>query len=298
MTKTFVNDSGTFREVKELYVKDAGSWRNIDEVYVKESGDWRLVHKRRPDLISSSGTISFDENANVYDHGPYGGPPVDIYDSGGVSDYRNDNNDGLDDFGPFTHMFSTFIKIADEPIPAGNTVEVTINSMDSRMRIVNWNDIPFFKENNLNVLTITNTAPNELGANPLGTSFDLQNTWSLAQRRDDNAWASGNTVPSGGFFHPTGAGLSPSDIPGGANTGFDNTGTANSGTIEINSFFPANGFGISSAGQNPSNYVQQVRDYVNDTDNHSFSSIQVFIVDKSRSFPFTASYDISVAYKD
>ena len=85
MTKTFVNDSGTFREVKELYVKDAGSWRNIDEVYVKESGDWRLVHKRRPDLISSSGTISFDENANVYDHGPYGGPPVDIYDSGGVS---------------------------------------------------------------------------------------------------------------------------------------------------------------------------------------------------------------------
>ena len=40
------------------------------------------------------------------------------------------------------------------------------------------------------------------------------------------------------------------------------------------------------------------KDYVNDTDNHSFSSIQVFIVDKSRSFPFTASYDISVAYKD
>lgn len=51
---TSINDSGTWREVSEVYVNDAGTWRGITEVYVNDSGTWRLVFSG--DTISVSNT--------------------------------------------------------------------------------------------------------------------------------------------------------------------------------------------------------------------------------------------------
>ena len=287
MVKTHVNDNGTFRTIKEIYVNDSGTWRNIDEAYENDNGTWRRVHKRRPDLISSAGTISFTESTFTYDNGPFGGAPVNIANNGGVSDYRNDNNDGRDDYGPFTHMFTSFIKIADEPMPAGETVRVTINSMSGDMHILPWNDSNFYTQNNTNVLSTTNTAP--IG-DVTGTAFDVGDSVSLAQRRDDNAWASSVTVPSGGHTFVGGS--------SNANTGFNYDGAANSGTIDISSFFPCTNFGVSSSGQSPTNYVSTIRTFIEDTANQTQAGVPVIIVRKSRSFPFSGSYDISVEYVD
>lgn len=43
MTKLTVKDSGTWREIREVYVKNAGSWQQIDSVHVKDSGTWQKV---------------------------------------------------------------------------------------------------------------------------------------------------------------------------------------------------------------------------------------------------------------
>lgn len=43
MTKLTVKDSGTWREIREVYVKNSGSWQQIDSVHVKDSGTWQKV---------------------------------------------------------------------------------------------------------------------------------------------------------------------------------------------------------------------------------------------------------------
>jgi len=240
-----------------------------------------------PTLLNNgqfSGTLSFGENTSIFCHGPYGGPPVNIPDNGGVNDYRNDNNDGLNDPGPFVHMFSTIVKIANEPIPSNLTVRVTINSMASNMRIVNWNDNTFFNSNNTNILSTTNSAP--AGG---GTALSMGTYYSLAQRRDDNAWASTSTPP-----------LTYPSFNGPFNNGWNFSNTANSGTIDITSFVPVANFGVSDSAYggagNNANYVTAVFNHVSNTNNHTQAGLQFFIYAKSRSFPFTGSYNISCAY--
>lgn len=43
MSETYINQSGTWRNVKGIYVKDNTIWRPIRNVYVNQGGTWRLV---------------------------------------------------------------------------------------------------------------------------------------------------------------------------------------------------------------------------------------------------------------
>jgi hypothetical protein len=43
MANTYVNDSGTWRNIKGVYVKDSSIWRPIRNIYTNQSGTWRLV---------------------------------------------------------------------------------------------------------------------------------------------------------------------------------------------------------------------------------------------------------------
>lgn len=43
MTKLYVKESGTWRDIKEVFVKDSGQWRSIDTVHVKDGGVWKKV---------------------------------------------------------------------------------------------------------------------------------------------------------------------------------------------------------------------------------------------------------------
>lgn len=59
MTKLSVNDSGTWREIKEVYVKNSGSWQQIDEVHVNDSGTWRKVFQAGWIIGTASGQVTF-----------------------------------------------------------------------------------------------------------------------------------------------------------------------------------------------------------------------------------------------
>jgi len=39
----YVNDSGTWRQMKKLYVNDSGTWRDIQRAYVNDGGTWRKI---------------------------------------------------------------------------------------------------------------------------------------------------------------------------------------------------------------------------------------------------------------
>jgi len=43
MANTYVNDSGTWRNIKGVYVKDSSIWRPIRNIYTNQGGTWRLV---------------------------------------------------------------------------------------------------------------------------------------------------------------------------------------------------------------------------------------------------------------
>jgi len=59
MTKLNVNDSGTWREIKEVYVKNSGSWQQIDEVHVNDSGTWRKVFQAGWIIGTGDGQVTF-----------------------------------------------------------------------------------------------------------------------------------------------------------------------------------------------------------------------------------------------
>jgi hypothetical protein len=43
-SNTYVNDAGTWRQLRGVYVNDAGTWRTIKNVYVNDAGTWRTVY--------------------------------------------------------------------------------------------------------------------------------------------------------------------------------------------------------------------------------------------------------------
>lgn len=59
MTKLSVKDSGTWREIKEVYVKNSGSWQQINDVYVNDSGTWRKVFQAGWIIGAGSGQSTF-----------------------------------------------------------------------------------------------------------------------------------------------------------------------------------------------------------------------------------------------
>lgn len=40
-----INDSGTWRDITNVYVNDSGTWRELQEIHVNDSGTWRLVYQ-------------------------------------------------------------------------------------------------------------------------------------------------------------------------------------------------------------------------------------------------------------
>lgn len=50
---TSVNDSGTWRSIKNIYRNDSGTWRLIDSLYVNDSGTWRKVHEKLKATLST-----------------------------------------------------------------------------------------------------------------------------------------------------------------------------------------------------------------------------------------------------
>lgn len=40
---TYVNDAGTWRQIRNIYVNDAGTWRQLAAIWVNDNGTWRQV---------------------------------------------------------------------------------------------------------------------------------------------------------------------------------------------------------------------------------------------------------------
>ena len=59
---TSVNDSGTWRSIKNIYRNDSGTWRLIDSLYINDSGSWRKVHEKLKATLST-GTLGADNLA-------------------------------------------------------------------------------------------------------------------------------------------------------------------------------------------------------------------------------------------
>ena len=58
---TSVNDSGTWRSIKNIYRNDSGTWRLIDSLYINDSGSWRKVHEKLKATLSTSTVYGNDE---------------------------------------------------------------------------------------------------------------------------------------------------------------------------------------------------------------------------------------------
>jgi hypothetical protein len=56
MPATYLNDAGTWRQLRGVYVNDAGTWRTIRGIFVNDSGTWRQVYAA---VNLSNTTISF-----------------------------------------------------------------------------------------------------------------------------------------------------------------------------------------------------------------------------------------------
>lgn len=56
--RTYLNDAGTWRQLRRIHVNDAGTWRTIRKVYVNDSGTWRTVFSSQHDFSIVAGTFS------------------------------------------------------------------------------------------------------------------------------------------------------------------------------------------------------------------------------------------------
>jgi len=77
---TSVNDSGTWRSIKNIYRNDNGTWILIDSLYINDNGTWRKVHEKLKATLST-GTVS------VTDSSPATTPSVTASGAGGWPTY-------------------------------------------------------------------------------------------------------------------------------------------------------------------------------------------------------------------
>ena len=83
-----VKDSGTWKEVLEVYIKDSGTWKQCKDVYVNDSGTWKSVlYKAGSSNLTTAGTTSFLVPAGVYSL------TYTVYGAGGGSGACNNNGD-------------------------------------------------------------------------------------------------------------------------------------------------------------------------------------------------------------
>jgi hypothetical protein len=55
--RTYVNDAGTWRRIRNIYVNDAGVWRQIRRAYVNDAGTWRTVFDRGEAFTLTAGQL-------------------------------------------------------------------------------------------------------------------------------------------------------------------------------------------------------------------------------------------------
>lgn len=62
-----VNDSGTWKDAKEIFVKDSGVWKAVKEVHVKDAGVWKKAFPESgTQAYSTAGTYSFVVPNGIY----------------------------------------------------------------------------------------------------------------------------------------------------------------------------------------------------------------------------------------
>ena len=61
-----VKDSGSWKQVQQVFVKDSGSWKTVLDVLVKDGGSWKSVlYEAGSTIYTSSGSNSFTVPAGV-----------------------------------------------------------------------------------------------------------------------------------------------------------------------------------------------------------------------------------------
>ena len=55
--KIFINDSGTWRDVKKFQINDSGTWREIKKGWVNDSGTWRQIYAGVQEAVASTDFI-------------------------------------------------------------------------------------------------------------------------------------------------------------------------------------------------------------------------------------------------
>lgn len=58
--KTFINDAGAWRRIKEVWINDAGTWRKTKFLWVKKNGVWRKIYQSATQLTISADTQDYD----------------------------------------------------------------------------------------------------------------------------------------------------------------------------------------------------------------------------------------------
>jgi len=59
----YVNDSGTWRQMKKLYVNDSGTWRDIQRAYVNDGGTWRKIWEFNSGTSGSPLTVGTEQTS-------------------------------------------------------------------------------------------------------------------------------------------------------------------------------------------------------------------------------------------
>ena len=58
--KTYVNDSGTFKEAKRVYIKDSGTWKEVNKIFVNDAGTWKQAFANELVLTVSTTVTNYD----------------------------------------------------------------------------------------------------------------------------------------------------------------------------------------------------------------------------------------------
>ena len=66
MGHTYINDSGTWRSIKDVWKKDSGgTWQRIKNVYVNDNGTWRNVHQMFTASVDNNYTTGYSIGSTI-----------------------------------------------------------------------------------------------------------------------------------------------------------------------------------------------------------------------------------------
>lgn len=123
MSNQYVNDAGTWRNLRNVYVNDGGTWRDIRQVYVNDGGTWRTVFTSTfmPDIVISRADT---------------GSPAELYiDNNGAIRQRVGST--ITSYGswstdPSTTDYEIFVSVTNGSFSTGDSTGVWLNMGTSR----------------------------------------------------------------------------------------------------------------------------------------------------------------------